>query len=518
MSDPIESRPLHVTFFEDRAEVVRSARADVPAGTSTLQIEGITPLLHDASLQVRCEGAGVRVASARVTRRLESAAAPGLRELPAIEEERRAAGRRRESAERALQRAHGEQVRALALERSFAEVLRRVPEGAALHAADLRAGFSLVDGQLAAGLDDAAAAAGDIAHARLDEERAVARLSLASARELRAVTRVEVQLDAAAAGAIELRLTYQTPCALWRPEHLARLRLAEGGAAELELRTWATAWQRTGEEWADVPCRFSTARPAQPASPPLLRDDVLQSRRKTAEERKTVVVEAREEVVQLAGLQRGARVVDEMPGVEDGGEPRLLEGLRPATIPSDGQPVRIEVARLVLPCVAERIALPEQSPAVHVRATATLSGKEPLLAGPVLLVRRTEAVGRGRVGFVGAGEPFELGFGVDDGLRVRRQQHEVREVTPVIGTQKITRTVELFVSNLGAEGRTLVLQERIPVSEIEDVKVHIVEWPGRPPDAQGFARHELTLAAGATRKLSLVYRIEASSRVQLPAG
>jgi len=51
-----------------------------------------------------------------------------------------------------------------------------------------------------------------------------------------------------------------------------------------------------------------------------------------------------------------------------------------------------------------------------------------VLAGPVLLVRGTELVGRGRVRFVAKGEPFELGFGVDDGIRVRRQVADEREV------------------------------------------------------------------------------------------
>ncbi|MEZ4315056.1 MAG: hypothetical protein R3F14_44145 [Polyangiaceae bacterium] len=52
-------------------------------------------------------------------------------------------------------------------------------------------------------------------------------------------------------------------------------------------------WHAAGEKWEGVRARFSTARPARDAAPPLVRDDILHLRRKTAEERTRVIVEAR---------------------------------------------------------------------------------------------------------------------------------------------------------------------------------------------------------------------------------
>ena len=104
------------------------------------------------------------------------------------------------------------------------------------------------------------------------------------------------------------------------------------------------AWQRTGETWDGVELVLSTARPGRAASPPLLTDDVLALRKKTDEEKKRIVVEARDQAVAVAGLDRGARRVDEMPGVDDGGELLSFTPAQKVSIASDGRctsPTRI---------------------------------------------------------------------------------------------------------------------------------------------------------------------------------
>jgi hypothetical protein len=300
-------------------------------------------------------------------------------------------------------------------------------------------------------------------------------------------------------------------------------------------KTHATVWQRTGEEWRDVHCRFSTARPTSAASPPLLGDDVLFLQRK---QEKATIVEAREQTIAAAGLDRGARAVQEMPGVEDGGEPLSFEAPRPVTIPSDGQPFRVELSERRMPCTVDLVAHPERGEAAHVRATATLTGGGPILAGPLRLARgnsiaepsgarrdasgealpsrmREVFVGRGKIAFIAEGEPFEVGFGVDDGLRVKRRVDEERDTTPVIGTQKWKRTLKLYLSNLGGEARRLNVVERIPVSEIADVEIDVLDPGGAQIDKDGFARFDVELAANATRELTLVYKVEAAAKVRL---
>ena len=72
------------------------------------------------------------------------------------------------------------------------------------------------------------------------------------------------------------------------------------------------------------------------------------------------------------------------------------------------------------------------------RATRSFSS-----SGPVRIARDKSLVGRAKIGFIGKGEPFEVGLGTDDGVRVRRTQTEQRDTVPVTGTQKIRRAVKV---------------------------------------------------------------------------
>ena len=71
---------------------------------------------------------------------------------------------------------------------------------------------------------------------------------------------------------------------------------------------------------------------------------------------------------------------------------------------------RVEVQQVTVEAQVDRVLFAELSQVAHLRATATLSKGGPLLAGPVRIVRGRSLVGRGRVDYVGKGEPFELGL------------------------------------------------------------------------------------------------------------
>jgi uncharacterized protein (TIGR02231 family) len=177
----------------------------------------------------------------------------------------------------------------------------------------------------------------------------------------------------------------------------------------------------------------------------------------------------------------------------------------------------VELETITLPAEVDVIAYPERAAVAHVRALSTLKHRHPLLAGPVWVARGSELVGRGKVPFVAAGEPFELGFGADDGIRVRRRVDEIRDTVPVIGTQKISRKVTVYLSNLSGAPKKLTVTERIPVSEIADLKIELTQAEGsRPEKKDGLVRFDVEVPARGTRELTLSYRLEAAAKVRLP--
>ncbi|WP_433932914.1 DUF4139 domain-containing protein [Sorangium cellulosum] len=563
---PHPSAARAVTLFEDRAEVVRAARVEVAAGAQWVAIGGVSVFVDERTVQARvapaggAEGAGAaRVTGARVRWRAHREAALGREAIDALEREHREASRRAAAAELARDRSSRREAHLDQLLATWAHAMGEVPKDAGEPArlASWRAGVEA----LRAALDEALAASAEAraarAHAEDDARRATARLREGSVEQPRHEAVIEVEIHAPAPQLVEIELTYRVACAVWRPEHLARLSVdgpgdaagagdaagdaagaggaaaasaaaaAQGTRGSVELTTWATAWQATGEAWENVAARFSTARPARSAEAPLLADDVLRLRRKTDLERRRVVVEARDQAIAAAGLDRGARAVDEMPGVDDGGEPLVFEATEPVTLPSDGRPLRVEIARRAVPAELALVLYPEVHPAAHLRATATLDGgagkgggagrPRPLLAGPVRIARGGSLVGRARLDFVGAGEPFELGFGVDDAVRVRRTVDEEQDTSAITGSRKIRRRVKLSLSNLSSIAKRVLVTERIPVSEVAEVEVALVEALGWTlEEKDGFLRSRVELPPKGLKTMSFSYELRAGASVVLP--
>jgi uncharacterized protein (TIGR02231 family) len=347
---------------------------------------------------------------------------------------------------------------------------------------------------------------------------------------------VELVVDAPEAGPGLLRVVGLVPCALWRPAYRARLADDRGSVT---LETDAFVWQHTGEDWDGVRLSLSTARPTLAASPPDLAEDLLVLRDRTAEERRVIEVDLREEDIATVGGDSpdgadgaedggaagpGAAGGAPLPGLDDGGAVRVLTAPRPVRVPCDGRPYRVALSSFTAPCDTEEACAPELSPLVVTTARFANSAGHVLLAGPVDLVRGSGSAGRATVDFAGAGEEVRLGFGSEDAFRVVRHVEERRDTTGLAGINQrtvVTRTVRLFVSRLDDPGdgaaREVVIRERVPVSEVSAVEVRVLADACRPApdeiDADGIVRWTARLAPGERREIVLVHEMSATSAV-----
>ena len=299
--------------------------------------------------------------------------------------------------------------------------------------------------------------------------------------EVAATLELELDNPGPLARALELRVDYLVPGALWRPWHSARLvEPAESeGPATLEFTCAGAVWQNTGEDWNEVELVFSTERASLGVAPPTLTTDTLAMRKKGA----TVEVETRDQAIHTAGLgaadEEGAgarkRTLDELPGIDDGGEALELRGRIKATIPSDGAPHRVPIFEFETPAETGLICVPERVAAVLLRSRQANAASKPLLAGPVDLIRRSGLVGRTSILYVAPGERFELGWGPDPSLRVSRTCEELeRERKLMSSWTRRPRRIRVKLSNLAGTPATVEVKERIPVSEVEKVEVELI--------------------------------------------
>jgi uncharacterized protein (TIGR02231 family) len=316
-----------------------------------------------------------------------------------------------------------------------------------------------------------------------------------------------VEVIAACSGTAEVQLTYLVGGASWAPAYEARL----GDGDAIDLVTFGTITQATGEQWKGARITLSTAVPRQNATPPeigalKLWADQREPPRKTLVSRSELQEHARAAAIVGAG---NARL-----GVADLGVSVQMSLPEPADVDGDGTPARLLVARTRLAGSVRYRTAPKFMPFVFRVAEVTNSAPFPLLPGPVDAFRRGHFLGRYGLERIATGDRFTLTFGVEESMKVKRKVvAEVQRQEGLFGGVRHHRyEYKLEVANYLGTAQELELTEQVPVSELDDVKVVIdprtTGGYGQSRD-DGLLTWKLRLQPGQKRELDLVFRIEA---------
>jgi uncharacterized protein (TIGR02231 family) len=516
-----------VTLLEDRARVVRRGELALDAGLSRVRVEAVAPALSDKTLTATIAGPGAMVADARVFRRLmvsfdepgRAAEEPGA--ILAAELERLDDVIDELETERILVERHAAGFEQIA-QMTFAELSEDVGWGRAIGAEWAQRLDQLRDAER--GLRERQVElAGELEERRRERQRLHERMVQGTHRQEREWAAVDLDITATEAGTYTIEIEYVVPGACWRPYHTAQLMAAGTAAAGAEADesdaeagwrmvfvTDACVWQNTGEDWDDVQLILSTERASLGISPPVLYSDIVRVKRRS----EAVVVEAREQEIQTTGLGTGddVPVAQDLPGIDDGGVVLNLRAARRSSVPADGRPYRIELARFTSEAEVELVAMPELASCVFFKSMQRNNGKGPILAGPVDLIRQSGLVGRTEVLFIAAGERFELGWGPEPDLRVRRDTEVTEEKSRLLSAWvERTHEIEVRLSNLSGREHRVMVTERIPISEIDKVKIDIDSHEttdSERPDANGFVTWQVTLPAGGHQRIALAYTLK----------
>src|SRR4029450_11844557 len=135
------------------------------------------------------------------------------------------------------------------------------------------------------------------------------------------------------------------------------------------------------------------------------------------------------------------------------------------------------------------------------------------LPGQISLFRDGTFVGNGRIPLLAAGEEHELGFGVDDAVRVRHiVAEEKRGETGIITTSKTdSRSYRITVKNLHERPIPVTVLDKLPVSQNADIKVELTGKTAPTKrdvdDKRGIMAWEMTLAPDEERAIEFGYRV-----------
>jgi len=144
----------------------------------------------------------------------------------------------------------------------------------------------------------------------------------------------------------------------------------------------------------------------------------------------------------------------------------------------------------------------------------TYTGKTPLLPGSVLLSRDGAFIGRGAIPMINSGDTHELGFGVDDLVKVERVDTGKRkgESGFVSTVNTDLREFKTTVTNLHDFDMKVEVIDRLPVSNHEDIEVEMTSGSSEPTirdidDQRGLLGWTLTMDGGAKESIDFGYEI-----------
>src|SRR5262249_5355 len=142
-------------------------------------------------------------------------------------------------------------------------------------------------------------------------------------------------------------------------------------------------------------------------------------------------------------------------------------------VPATGEMKRVQIDDMALDPALTVRTVPKVDAKAYLYAKLTIARGTPVLPGTVALFRDTTFVGNGRVALVGGGEEHEVGFGIDDMVRVRHTiVEDKRGETGLISTSKTdVRNYRITVKNLHERAVQLRVLDQIPVSQNEAIKI-----------------------------------------------
>jgi uncharacterized protein (TIGR02231 family) len=522
----VDAPIVAVTVFRDGARVQRSGTVDVEPGLRPVVIGGLPAGVDPASVRVAARGPGLALLDVEVHRRYRT---DPLREETA--RLRSEVDRCRDLVQELDDEDTAEQARLSFLghlsESAATALARAVGFGRAGHD-DL----ARMAGHLSADTGDALGRRREISArrraARRELEAAEQRLEAATRRvgDTVALTEVSATLEAGAATAAEIDVSYHVPGASWRPLYDLTLegeRLAVSYLAEVR--------QQSGEDWPAVELVLSTTRRglhqalpeldpwyigrARPVPSPPYRA-MMMRKPLSAAGPQAVPPGVPMAVAAQAALPEAPHLTAEPGESGDLGSGLAYRVQRPLAVPADGEPYKTMVARFALDAQLDHLAVPVLAPEAYARATVTNTSSLLLLPGPARVFHGSQFVGETALETVAAGEEFELQLGVDDQIRVERELRRRSTSKAMLGgTRTIDVAYEITVENHRPNQARVSVHDHIPVSSDGDIKVRLREASPDPAGQTdlGELTWDLALGAGQTATIRHRFTVEHPAQV-----
>jgi uncharacterized protein (TIGR02231 family) len=518
---PVTSKIDAVTAFPTGAEVTRVIKVKLDAGEHTLVVGHITGEAVSKSIRIEASTTDKLEIGSVDARKITLSSTD-----PAVAQSARKKIEDQIQALRDQNSAQDDVVKVAGLQLDYLNNLAKLPQssggGSSGGGSQAQTDWRMVFGVIG---ESGVQVTGAIAAAKL-KQREIRQSIDDLQKELQAIavkdeerTQLRIHVSAAAPLETTLSLRYQVRTASWTAFYDARLTgVADDKAAapsagpSLAITRRASIQQKTGEEWDDVALALSTTRPGAATAAPKLA---------------TLVAEFDPE----------AEAADKKPGVALGGEADASSGVaKPqasvtafqtihhipgrVTIKHSDEAKRLQIGGETLQPTLVVRTTPRLDDTAYLYTRFALPKASPALQpGQVSLFRDGVFVGAGKFPLVAPGEDYDLGFGADERVKVRRAVLDNRKgETGTFTTSYFDlRRYSISFKNLHPHPVEVQVIDRTPIAMRQDIKVDFSMETGPQPttknidDRRGVYLWQIKAQPDEEKQLVFSYKVSAPS-------
>jgi uncharacterized protein (TIGR02231 family) len=504
-SKAIGSTAKEVTIFLQGAQVFRTAKADIPAGESTIVLNNLSPFIDPGSIQVGGFGSFSILGISHKLNYLEEERK--TQEVKTLED-------KKDELQKTIKRT-STQIEVGKDELDMLAANRKIGGD--------NTGTNLVTLKEAADYYRKRTSEIKLKNLELtfeveklskDLQKIDLQLNQLRQKSTLPVSEISVSLLAKAATTATFEFSYKTGNASWAPKYDLRFDALE---KPVVLDYKADVQQQTGEEWKNVKLTLSSGNPSDNATKPSLfpwRIDFyspvvyLQNPRKS---KGNVAYEMAASPAPMADMMKVARAETVM-------ETQVVEQVlqaefriqQPYDVPSQQKPITVTIGKHELPVRYRHYAVPKLEKSAFL--TATLSDWENLnlLAGQANLFFEGTFVGLTSLNPQELSDSLVLSLGQDKNIVVDRKRLKDQSKKQFLGSSKTdTRGWELSFRNKKSVAINLVVEDQFPTSVNNELKVELTEKAGAEVEPEsGKLSWKFTLPPTSARTLKFAYEVK----------
>ena len=343
---------------------------------------------------------------------------------------------------------------------------------------------------------------------------------------------VTVSADESVSGSIDIN--YIVSNAGWTPSYDLR---SGSTAAPVQLTYKANVFQNTGEEWNDIKLKLSTNNPNRSNIKPVLptwyvnyfyqttNGAQVQSISKSIAGMPSIAYDeidydkeysrkkVEDMVLELPAAQSSAnyaQMVETMTNVE-------FDIKLPYSIPSDGTTHLVAVKTSDMPASYYHFLVPKMESEAFLIAKVTGWEELNLLPGKANIFYEGTYVGETMLNAALLTDTMELALGRDHGITITRTKLPDKERNKPLGNDvEKTVTYELKMKNNKSNTLKLVVEDHIPVSQNEDIKVEMKDkGSAEYNDKTGLVKWNTSINSKENKTLTFTYAITYDKSIPL---